>query len=54
MVKFLSASFDYIEANGDVMRQFHYIDADWTSDLQYAWTSQYQYWGMQEYKIMST
>lgn len=42
---FYQPLFDYIEDNGDVIKHFHYIVADWTSHLQYAWTSEYQYWG---------
>lgn len=42
---FYQPLFDYVEDNGDVIKYFHYIDADWTSELQYQWTSEFQYWG---------
>lgn len=43
---FYQPLFDYVEANGDVIKYFHYIDANWSNEtLQWQWTSEYQYWG---------
>ena len=42
---FYQPLFDYVEYHGDVIKHFHYIDADWTSELQYQWTNEFQYWG---------
>lgn len=43
---FYQPLFDYIDQNGDVIKYFHYINANWSDySLQWQWTSENQYWG---------
>lgn len=43
---FYQPLFDYVDLHSDVIKYFHYIDANWSNEtLQWQWTNEYQYWG---------